>query len=172
MSESFSSRINNEEARKKLIENINSVESELKLIGHSLSKNDLLRVSNFLLASERMAGAVSRQAFIEELASWGHTLEKGVTKKELKNLATNFQAILEREHEKHRFDIKLASIQNSVEKGFYNREVIAEMLRNLADEVINGDYPILLDSKANQGELSKKYLKSLGFSSKAISKIM
>jgi hypothetical protein len=158
--DSFSSRMRTEDASKALSENIGEVESELTLLSHSFNKNDLLRVSNTLLAAGRTAGAVSRQAFIEILASWGHTLENGLTKAELKNFSTNFQYMLEREHEKHRLDVNLASIQSSAEKGFVSREQISKMLRALAEEVENGGYPILLVPEPTKEEVLE-HVKSL-----------
>ena len=146
MNESFSNRMRTVEASQALSKNIEKVENELKLITRSFNKNDLLRVSNSLLAAGRTADAVSRQSFIESLSQWCHTLENGLTKDELKRFVSNFQLMLEREHDKHRLEVKLASIQSNAEKGFVFREEIAKSLRNLADEVESGEYPVLLAS--------------------------
>lgn len=161
MTSSFFNRMGTADASKGLSENLQKVENSLELLNYSFNKNDLLRVSNMLLATGRTADAVSRQAFIENLASWGHTLEKGLTKDELQNFIANFQHMLEREHDKHRLEVKLTEIQNAAEKGVFPREGVAKMLRDLADEVEGGGYPTLLVSsptKEEVGETAKREL--------------
>lgn len=132
------------EARNALSKNIEKVESELNLVPHALNEKNRLRVSNLLLAAGRTAGAVSRQSFIEELSEWFSSLEEELNGDKLKKNLSFFQRVLEREHDKHRLEVELTSIQSAAETDLVSRETIAKMLRNLADEVESGEYSALL----------------------------
>ena len=144
MNNSFSNRMLTVEAINALSKNIEKVEGELNFVPHALNEKDRLLVSNLLLAAGRTAGAVSRQSFIEELSEWFSSLEGELNGDELKKNLSFFQRVLEREHDKHRLEVKLTSIQSAAEKDLVSREQIAKMLRNLADEVESGEYSALL----------------------------
>ena len=150
---SFSEKVLTKEASEALSNNISKVEDELKTISYSFNKNDLLRVSNYLLAAGRISDAVSRQAFTENIAQWIIALKKGLDEDELESFVSNFEYWIQREHEKNRLDVSLSDIQNFAEKGFHTREQVSQMLRELAKQVEAGEYPILLPKKLTREEL-------------------
>lgn len=129
-----------------LDKHLNSVHAELRLMEYSFSKGDLLRVSNALLASGRMSDTLSRQIFLKELAGWTDELNAS-DPDEITEMLANFQYVVEREYDKSRFEANLYSILSDAEKGFNPREGIARQLRELADEVENGGYSVLLHPK-------------------------
>mgnify|MGYP003624630013 FL=1 len=157
--EKLANRISAPELLKELDNHLDSVHTELELMEHAFKKGDFLRASNALLAASRMSDTLSRLTLTKELIRWSTSLET-INSDDVKNFTAHFQLMLEREYEKNRLDSKLCDIQNMAEKGFAPRESVAGLLRELASEIEDGGYPILLKRSPTREEIIESMKKA------------